>query len=1273
MVVCPACGMSVRSKQEECPHCGWRFERSGKFDCPFCGELIPVRSQKCPQCGIDLSKMSAKARAQSIDKIRGVLLADLTALESSEDGNYNCPKCAARLDGTEPKCAKCGQILIGKAGLRCPICTTPVGKRRKTCPVCGTALASIAKDALPMIPYVPVKAVGPTAEPEGPSGSRACPICGAIVPAGLRKCPLCNADFLDETPKPEIEVTPRVQEAPGEGIIPTPRPEITPPVKPPVVPVEEAVPPPQPETVSEVKEKPETQVGETAGPPRAEGPPKSRTLKSERVTTIDRGPRPSPRGLSNGAGRINGRGRVNGTGAVNGRAFVNGTGISNGLGQRSRRSTAERTRRIARWQLLAVILAIAIVVPAIILLPYSNWTDRYSIDGDFAEWEDATTYGTKIPSTAPSCNITEWAIAAQSSDLFLYFRTQGRMMSTSAAESYYLFVDSDGSNATGYVMESIGADYLLRLTGWDYDVNSSSLFRYSSSSDQLDWNAWTALGSLSYSTDGTRMEARASMPATLGNSARFVLLSKDSMERGSVSYAAPLKGPILIVEQVPSDEVMIDGLVPGLIPVEVLKVRFTSEGGSGHVDQVNPRTTGAPVVAQVASFSLENGASRDVTISVDASSAADGQLITAEVLASSIVSSYSSVVVTGSGASAYVGSPPAGITIDGAFADWTGRLVADQDPLPVTNPCVNIDEIGNVSTTLRSSFYVSVEGEMCSGTYVPAMIARPSGAGGGGAVVTARQTAEDILRIYIDSDRSNITGEWVDLASKEIGADRLVEVKGVFGMITSVKEFGSSPSGGWVETAAEVEAAKDAKRIEIGVSAASLGGSADIDFIVETTSWKGRTDLAVFDPSSLTASTRSWIVDSITTSPYATSMSYQRKMFYDGVNFWSFFFDGKDTVCKYSVDDGQTWTLSGRVFNTPGVNETSIWYDSSTSMVYAVGDTSLPSKNVSIQMGIVDAAAHTISWAGTDTRLATSLNPLAGKNTYISKDADGYLWVLAGNLTQLKPLQHDLSAFKSRAVNSTSSWMDTGGVLPYGEYESNSKGSIVPAGSGSDMWAVYTYEGYVAAKKYDGTWPEAWDEIVIYRGGTSMANTDNSPPSVVVDGKGVVHVVYGTGRADKLKRSIPQIEYSHSNPDLTFTVGLNLDPSNDTRLIGNYYPTISLETSGDSLYVIWLQCDSTFVPRTVMGRMCISGTWSAMTIEPQTNFVKQYMTSIYSVTGFYNICWQWTQNTTAPIEVLFDHIPIPEFADIALPLVGLIVTFVFYRRRLRAKTSRADL
>ena len=1231
--------MRVTGLENSCPRCGKRFGTDVKFECPFCGELILIGAQKCPVCRVDLSGLSDKAKPQTVEKSIDQLLNNLIEIESAqvkkEDKRFCCPNCAWLLDGTETKCPKCGQILTGKLGLQCPICGTSVEKGLRECPKCGIALKKLIEEARPMVSFFPMPEVRSVTELEEFANSHACPVCGAISPKGVQECPRCSASLVEEKPADAQKEPTKAQRA-DEALL----------------------------TLTEIEKT-------------VQKPLRERKLKpkSEKVTTVPVKAQTSAPGLSNGIGQVNGRSKINGlgmvngrskingTGAVNGKSLVNGTGISNGLRARTRDGAAKRTIFLTHWQFLAVLVAIIVVIPTFVILSYSKTSDHFAVDGKFGDWEDTTTYGTRIQSASSRTNITEWAVGSQSKDLFFYFRTQSPMMSSYEADSFYLFVDSDGSNSTGYDMESIGADYMLQLTGWDNTVNSTSVSEYSSSSDQYNWSAWISIGSLSYSTDGVRLEGNAMMPVALGQTAKFMLVSKDSLERSSVSYAAPLTGGVLIVQQTPSADVATDGLVQKAGSVEMLAIRFTCEGQGGHVDQVSPTLVGTSSAAQIDSFSLNEGEEHLITVTIDTSSAIDGQFVSTKILASSIVSSFASVDIIGDGASAYVGSSPATIAIDGAFADWDGKLSIDQDSIPVTNAGVDIDEVGNVSTIDNSYFYVSVEGEMCSGTFVPAMVIRPSGTGGGGGVVIQkRHTAEDILRIYIDSDRSNSTGERIALNSKLIGADQMIEVRGLFGRITSSNEFNYS-SGDWIQVVDAVKAAKDSKRIEIGVSAASIGGSSDLDFIVETTTWKGRSDLATFDPSSTRAITKRWIVDPSTTSQWATAMSYQRKVFHDGTNYWSFYFDGSSTVHKYSTDDGVSWTSRGSVFKTSGVNETSVWYDSATNTIYAVGDTSTASINVYLQVGTVNPASHTILWAASDSTLATSSNALAGKNTYICKDANGYLWVLSSNFSQAQPPRYQLSAFRSASINSTASWVFSGEMLGASGVGDNLKGTIVPAGSGSDVWAVYTYSGTVASRKYTGTWQNP--QTVIYTGGGSASNTDNSPPSVVVDGKGVVHVVYGTGRKTS-QNSIPSIEYSYNNTGATtFVASVDLDVfiAGD---VGDYYPAISLESTANNLYVFWLQSDTSLVPKTLVGRLCVSGSWSNLTFESQTTYAKQYLTSIYSVSGEFKICWQWTQNITSPIHVLFDH-TIPEFSDITLPILGFIMILAVYRQRSRGK------
>jgi hypothetical protein len=142
----------------------------------------------------------------------------------------------------------------------------------------------------------------------------------------------------------------------------------------------------------------------------------------------------------------------------------------------------------------------------------------------------------------------------------------------------------------------------------------------------------------------------------------------------------------------------------------------------------------------------------------------------------------------------------------------------------------------------------------------------------------------------------------------------------------------------------------------------------------------------------------------------------------------------------------------------------------------------------------------------------------------------------------------------------------------------------------------------------------------------------------------------------------------------TFTPGLELPDPLEPYIVGDYYPTISLEASTGDLYVFWIRSISVTTPDrvTVMGSKCVSGTWSYITIEPQTSYTKQYMTSVYSVSGEFKICWQWTQNVTTPIDVMIDHQEIPELGDLTLPIIGVIVIFAVYRKRSRSKEDRFD-
>jgi hypothetical protein len=226
-------------------------------------------------------------------------------------------------------------------------------------------------------------------------------------------------------------------------------------------------------------------------------------------------------------------------------------------------------------------------------------------------------------------------------------------------------------------------------------------------------------------------------------------------------------------------------------------------------------------------------------------------------------------------------------------------------------------------------------------------------------------------------------------------------------------------------------------------------------------------------------------------------------------------------------------------------------------------------------------------------------------------------------------------------------------MLATDDLSTNVKGSIVPVGVGGQMWSVYTYSGNMGSKKFDGT---VWSTESTFYTAARIQSTDTAPPSVLVDSKGVLHCVYGDDHEQPVGTSKPHIYYTY-NQGSSWSAPFALSGTVNTN--GYKWPTLSLDTSTGNLYAFWYDMQT---PGLIVGKKNVSGTWTALTIS-QNTYVKQYLTSIYSVSGEQFICWQWTQNTTAPIQVAFDKIP--EFSHVVIPIMFMMSLFVLMVGRTR--------
>jgi hypothetical protein len=485
-----------------------------------------------------------------------------------------------------------------------------------------------------------------------------------------------------------------------------------------------------------------------------------------------------------------------------------------------------------------------------------------------------------------------------------------------------------------------------------------------------------------------------------------------------------------------------------------------------------------------------------------------------------------------------------------------------------------------------------------------------------------------------------------------IGADYMIEVSGLCCDIASVT-VRSYDDDGWVLLTSQAEAAKDESRMEVGVASSVIGGASQIDFIIETTDWCGERDTAPNEEYDLVM--RTWAVDSSGPTATATQSSNQRKVFQDGANFWSFYVDGSDTIYAHSSDGGLTWTPSpSRAFNTTGITGVSVWYDPADDTVYAVGDVNSNTNNVRVKSGTVGSSS--ISW-GTEYTVSVSSNGMSNKNTFICKDADGFLWIMATVKTG-SGSTYDLAVYQSDDPDQIDAWTQSSLMLTTDSSTSTAKGSVLPTGTGSDVWAVYNYDLKVAARKCTGgSWGS--EETIFAGSGTGLDYINTAPASALVDEDGVVHVVYGDDTKNGVAK--PSIQYDYRDAS-GWAGAIALDDTLGSA--ANKHPSISLDTSSECVYAVWVQDDT----ENIKCKKNTSGTWSFLTISGQTSYEKNHLTSVYSVSGESNICWIWTQNKTGTMEVFFHKIP--EFQDIALPVFTIMVMFIVLSGRKNARRKK---
>jgi hypothetical protein len=561
----------------------------------------------------------------------------------------------------------------------------------------------------------------------------------------------------------------------------------------------------------------------------AESVPKIELATMTKVAMTSRGSITSGRRpLLTGYGLVNGRGRVNGL--INGNGFVNGGTISE--------VALPRGNMVHRYAAVAAFLL------AIFLIVNSSFQLRVQpgksiqIDGSFGDWQPVGTYHDATVSGNPDTNLVSYALKLEGQSLFFMARVEGTLFGdTQGYDSFFIFFDVDADNSTGYSCGALGAEYMVIVDGFNSSVSGASLQTFNGQ-DRSDWNEWSRVEAAYVAVSGDRIEGelQTAVMSLLDPGevlARFVV---DDQE-GGVSQSAVAIGldyGFLKVTQRGLTQVLSTGPIDFLeLTFEVIGPELTLDAG----DIVVSHTPGTQVNGIAGSMTVSEGNRRTITLTLDASVIATGEVVRASLTS---VTADRPVTIVGSGARAYVINPPNGKRIDGLFADWPSPH-ADSTAPPVVDTEVDIEAYDANASGETAFFYFRTVTDSFEGSLTPKHQQRAfssPGAGGGGSHPPPRLTGESMARVFMESNSSIQDGFPVG----GILADYMIEAKGQFGSIHSISTY--QWQGRWVIFSGTPRIAVMANQVEMSASITGLD-LANASYVIETRNWRNIGDETV--------------------------------------------------------------------------------------------------------------------------------------------------------------------------------------------------------------------------------------------------------------------------------------------------------------------------------------------------------------------------------------------------------------------------------------------
>src|SRR2546422_4974818 len=464
-------------------------------------------------------------------------------------------------------------------------------------------------------------------------------------------------------------------------------------------------------------------------------------------------------GLTNGLGRTNGL--TNGLGRTNG--LTEGLGRRNGLtngrgGPRPRGFHAVGLRgemRNAGWKLylIPLVAAALLLMPLFFVPTYNGPAYPIHIDGQFNDWASVATEAMAGGGVLnPNVDVVRFGVTPNLGPFAFYVEVAGSALAgggppPGTMDTVRIFVDIDGSSATGYRIDGLGADRMLEVSGHNRTVLSSTLWEFDSNRNRQDWNGWIKGTATPAASSGSRIETEAQWLAGVSPSIPIIAtvhtVSWDEQTDAGDFPVSPGLGTLSAVADPQTPDVIAGN------GVALLRLMLTAHGQPVALDSVHVEiagtapanassllqlTDGTNVLAQVAPTSryvtfsfapiqLAVGSSTNLTVLGDFASTS-GETFGLRLPAVHPFGLGTSVVSLrenpGARLLGYLGSVPSTPRVDGAFDEWKA-LSSDttNDVGPRSNPDIDIGQYGAQRNGTATFLYTDVTGRLFHGTPVP--------------------------------------------------------------------------------------------------------------------------------------------------------------------------------------------------------------------------------------------------------------------------------------------------------------------------------------------------------------------------------------------------------------------------------------------------------------------------------------------------------------------------------------------------------------------------